>query len=102
MVPQLRQQPRYEGIAAMTLDEIKQALLPCCSGSVFTGPDTLFGSATLKAVFDQSLPDQQLVIDGALAESATAVTITGVGKGPFAAMAVTATFTPQGDDVAVA
>ena len=86
----------------MTLDDIKQALTPCFSGNLFTGPDTLFGSATLQAVFDASLPDSKLVIEGSLAETADAVTITGVGQGPFATMVVTATFTPSGDsDVAV-
>lgn len=86
----------------MTLDEIKQALTPCFAGNVFTGPDTLFGSATLQAVFDASLPDGKLVIQGALAQTTDAVTITGAGQGPFATMAVTATFMPSGaDDVAV-
>ena len=27
----------------MTLDDIKQALTPCFTGNLFTGPDTLFG-----------------------------------------------------------
>ncbi|MGJ5175409.1 hypothetical protein ACQR16_04120 [Bradyrhizobium oligotrophicum] len=83
----------------MTPDEIKQALTACVVGKTFTGPDTLFGSATLQAVFDASLPDGRLVIGEAmLAESSDSVSITGVGQGPFATMAVTATFTPSGDD----
>jgi hypothetical protein len=85
----------------MTLDEIKQALQPCFSGNLFTGPDTLFGSATLKAVFDASLPNEQLVIDGTMSETSTDVVISGTGQGPFAGMQVTATFTPQGNDVAL-
>jgi len=85
----------------MTLDEIKQALQPCFLGTVFTGPDTLFGSATLKSVFDTALPGAQLVIDGTLTETATDVVISGTGQGPFAGMQVTATFTPSGSDVAL-
>jgi hypothetical protein len=85
----------------MTLDEIKQALLPCFSKTLFTGPDTLFGSDTLKTVFDGSLPDSKLVIDGVLAQGDDAVTITGTGRGPFAGMSVVASFAPSDDDVSV-
>jgi hypothetical protein len=87
--------------SALTVSQIQTALQACFNGSVFTGPDTLFGSATLKSVFDQSLPDKTLVIDGSLSASDTAVTITGTGTGPFSGMQVMATFTPSGDDVSV-
>src|SRR5687767_4584469 len=83
----------------MTPDEIKTALLACFAGNVFTGPDTLFGSGTLKAVFDQSLPDGKLVIAGTLSEADGTVTVAGAGQGVFAGMTVSAAFTPQGDDV---
>ncbi len=85
----------------MTLDEINKALTACIDKSgAFTGPDTLFGSATLKAAFDRSLPASQLVIEGAkLSQTASAVVLTGAGQGPFAGTTVTATFTPQGNDV---
>jgi len=81
----------------MTLDDIKTALLACFSGTVFTGPDTLFGSGTLKTVFDHNLPDGKLAIDGALSETSTSVVITGQGKGVFAGMSVVADFSPSGE-----
>ena len=78
----------------MTPQDIKTALEACFSGNIFTAPDTLFGSGTLKAVFDKSLPDGKLVITGSL--SADGTTVTGTGAGPFAGMNVVAVFTPSG------
>lgn len=83
----------------MTPDQIKAALETCFAGGVLSAPDTLFGSGTLKAVFDRSLPDGVLTITGTMTEANGGVTVSGSGHGPFAGMDVTAVFTPQGDDV---
>ncbi|MDG2534135.1 hypothetical protein P6144_10785 [Sphingomonas sp. HITSZ_GF] len=79
----------------MTPQDIKTALQACFAGNVFTAPDTLFGSGTLKAVFDKSLPGSTLVITGTLSDDGS--TVTGTGQGVFAGMNVTAVFTPSGD-----
>jgi hypothetical protein len=81
----------------MTPQDIKTALQACFQGNVFTAPDTLFGSGTLKAVFDKSLPSGELAITGTLSSDGS--TVTGTGQGPFAGMQVSAVFTPSGDDV---
>lgn len=78
----------------MTPEDIKTALLACQKGNVFTLPDTLFGSGTLKAVFDKSLPAGQLVITGSISDDGS--TITGTADAPFTGMTVTAVFTPSG------
>lgn len=83
----------------MTPAQIKTALLACFNGNVFTAPDTLFGSGTLKAAFDRSLPDGTLAMKGTLSEADGAIVVAGAGRSPFLGMTVSAAFSPQGDDV---